>query len=243
MLGDFVILRNRAYMGNTCATNMHKILDLWSGTGSATQAFKDNGHEIISVDIRSKYNPTICGDIVDVTPEMLLRHNDGEMYEFGWASPECKVYSMANCKARHFTADTKPNTVEAVAQNMRVQWTRILLEKTCKTWVMENPRGLLRTQYFMKDLPRHTVTYCQYGDTRMKPTDLWGKFPRLWEPRPPCNYGDDCHVASPRGSKTGTIGLEPDDRARVPYDLGKSLYLAIRLDDGGNARATLKEWL
>ena len=40
-------------------------------------------------------------------------------------------------------------------------------------WIIENPRGKLRKLEIVKDLPRTTVTYCQYGDIRMKPTDLW----------------------------------------------------------------------
>jgi hypothetical protein len=71
---------------------------------------------------------------------------------------------------------------------------------------MENPRGMLRKLEVVKDLPRYTVTYCQYGDTRMKPTDLWGVVPK-WSPRPTCKNGDTCHVSAPRGSRTGTQGL------------------------------------
>ena len=37
-----------------------------------------------------------------------------------------------------------------------------------------------------------TVTYCQYGDTRMKPTDLWcsDSLFQQWTPRPMCKNGD-----------------------------------------------------
>lgn len=30
---------------------------------------------------------------------------------------------------------------------------------------------------WMRSLPRYTVTYCQYGDNRMKPTDIWTNHP------------------------------------------------------------------
>ena len=41
-------------------------------------------------------------------------------------------------------------------------------------YYIENPRGMLRKMPFMRrHMVRHTVTYCQYGDTRMKPTDIW----------------------------------------------------------------------
>lgn len=60
---------------------------------------------------------------------------------------------------------------------------------------------------FMQGLPRYTVTYCQYGDERMKPTDIWTNHPNP-QFKPPCHYGDPCHVPAPRGAKTGTQGLE-----------------------------------
>ena len=86
-------------------------------------------------------------------------------------------------------------------------------------WMIENPRGALRKMPFMQSLPRVTVTYCQYGDSRMKPTDLWGIVPN-WNPRPMCKNGSSCHEAAPRGSKTGTQGLaNQEDRAVVPLGL------------------------
>lgn len=41
-----------------------------------------------------------------------------------------------------------------------------------KYYFIENPRGGMRKMSFMEGLPRYTVTYCQYGDFRMKPTDI-----------------------------------------------------------------------
>ncbi len=71
----------------------------------------------------------------------------------------------------------------------------------------------------MQGLPRYTVTYCQYGDKRMKPTDIWTNHP---DPqfKPPRHNGDPCHESAPRGAKTGTQGIKGSkDRARIPYDL------------------------
>lgn len=72
---------------------------------------------------------------------------------------------------------------------------------------------------WMKNLPRYTITYCQYGDTRMKPTDIWTNHPN---PNflPPCKNGDKCHTPAPRGSKTGTQGLKgAKERSVIPEDL------------------------
>ena len=83
-------------------------------------------------------------------------------------------------------------------------------------YFIENPRGGMRKMNFMKDLPRYTVTYCQYGDNRMKPTDLWTNHPNP-QFKPMCKNGDPCHEAAPRGSRTGTQGLKgAKERSRIP---------------------------
>ena len=86
-------------------------------------------------------------------------------------------------------------------------------------WFIENPRGGMRKMMFMRDKPIYTVTYCQYGDTRMKPTDLWTNHP---DPKfkPMCKNGAPCHVSAPRGSKTGTQGLKGSkERSVIPDEL------------------------
>lgn len=71
----------------------------------------------------------------------------------------------------------------------------------------------------MSGLPRHTVTYCQHGDTRMKPTDIWTNHPDP-EFKPPCHNGDPCHTPAPRGAKTGTQGLSGSrERSIIPAAL------------------------
>ena len=213
-----------------------KVLDLWCGTKSATKAFEDAGCEIVSVDIDPKFNPTICKDIMEVTVEELAALGP---FAFAWASPDCRVYSIANLHSRHFK-DGVPITDEARAQNQRVKHTLYLLENLAPLWALENPRGMLRTQLFMNRYPRVTISYCQYGDHRMKPTDLWGKFPMMWQSRPMCSPGDSCHVSSPRGAAAGTQNQSRRQRIQVPYELGKSLYDALL--ESRKAWPTLELW-
>lgn len=52
---------------------------------------------------------------------------------------------------------------------------------------------------FMQGIPKYTVTYCQYGDTRMKPTDIFTNYPKP-NFKPPCHNGDTCHDRAPRSS-------------------------------------------
>jgi hypothetical protein len=205
-----------------------KVLDLWCGTKSATMPFEDSGFEIVSVDINEKFNPTICKDIIEVTVNELRELGP---FVFGWASVECKVYSVANLHSRHWKTDQEGRTTaltEAAREmNERVKHTIALLEILCPVWVIENPRGMLRKQSFMLPFERHTVAYCTYGDSRQKPTDLWGRFPQYWAPRRMCSPSASCHDSAPRGtSDSGTLALSYEDRIRVPYYLGVSLMEA-----------------
>ena len=69
---------------------------------------------------------------------------------------------------------------------------------------------------FMKGLYCYTITYCQYGDTRMKPTDIFTNHPNP-QFKPTCRNGDSCHEPAPRGSATGTQGIKGSkDRSRIP---------------------------
>lgn len=96
---------------------------------------------------------------------------------------------------------------------------KLIEELQPKYYFIENPRGGMRKMEWMKGLSRYTVTYCQYGDNRMKPTDIWTNHP---DPKflPMCHNGDSCHVAAPRGSKTGTQGLKgARERSVIPQKL------------------------
>lgn len=102
---------------------------------------------------------------------------------------------------------------------MNIHVLNLIKELNPKYWFIENPRGGMRKMNFMKDLPRYTVTYCQYGDTRMKPTDIWTNHPNP-KFKPMCKNGSPCHVAAPRGSRTGTQGLKNSlIRSIIPNEL------------------------
>lgn len=61
----------------------------------------------------------------------------------------------------------------------------------------------------------------------MKPTDIWTN-DLEWRPRPMCKNGDTCHVAAPRGSKTGTQGRAGSyERSKVPIALGTEIIKGL----------------
>jgi len=119
-----------------------------------------------------------------------------------------------------------PKTGQAKVGQALVLHTLALIEDyEPKIWVMENPRALMR-KIVPDEFIRTTVTWCQYGDTVMKPTDLWGGFPPGFEARS-CKNGDPCHEAAPRGAKTGTQGKkDAAARGKIPYGLALEVCLA-----------------
>ena len=203
-----------------------KVLELFAGTRSVSKAFERAGipgEDICSVEIDLNHpGITWYMDVMDLTPERIVS-------EFGvpdvvWASPPCQSYSIAaisHHRERDATGMLRPKSEFAQKSDELVWHTLHLINRLQElnpdmVWFIENPRGGLRKTPMMRGLKRHTVTYCQYGDTRMKPTDIWTNFP---DPgfKPMCRNGDPCHARAPRGAKTGTQGLRGAvERSRIP---------------------------
>lgn len=199
-----------------------KVLELFAGTRSIGKAFETKRHEVYSVEWDKKHdNINLYADISEVTAEQILK-------EFGkpdiiWASPDCTSYSIAGISHHRTKAENgklEPKSEYAKFCDMTNKHVlELIKELSPKYFFIENPRGGLRKMDFMQDLKRYTVTYCQYGDTRMKPTDIWTNHP---EPKfkPMCKNGAPCHVSAPRGSRTGTQGLKGSvERSRIPKQL------------------------
>lgn len=201
------------------------IYDFFAGTGSSTQAFEDAGHTVIKVEL-DDYFEADERDILSLTADIMIAKYGRP--DFIWASPPCQKFSVASC-SRYWYPDGTPRDENAAEALDLVKHTIELIENLMPRlgYLIENPRGMLRKQAIMQNLPRRTVTYCQYGDTRMKPTDLWGNVP-TWTHREACKSGNGCHEAAPRGARTGTQGRKGSkERSRVPYDLGLEIMNAL----------------
>ena len=66
-----------------------KILELFSGTESFSKVARERGHETSTVDSDSQFNPDLCKDILEVTPEEIPFKPD-----VIWASPPCTKFSV-----------------------------------------------------------------------------------------------------------------------------------------------------
>ena len=199
-----------------------KVLELFAGTRSIGKAFEEKGHEVFSVEWdRSFENIDLYKDIYELSAKEILD-------KFGkpdviWASPDCSSYSIAaisHHRKREENGNLAPVSEYAKFCDRVNQHTlNLIMTLSPKYWFIENPRGGMRKMTWMQDLPRYTVTYCQYGDNRMKPTDIWTNHPNP-KFKPMCKNGDDCHEKAPRGSKTGTQGLKgAKERSVIPIKL------------------------
>lgn len=199
-----------------------KVLELFAGTRSIGEAFEGKGHEVFSIDWDKRFeNIDWYADISTITAQDIIE-------KFGqpdviWASPDCSSYSIAaisHHRKREEDGNLAPVSDYAkFCDKTNIHLLELIKELNPKYYFIENPRGGLRKMRFMQGLPRYTVTYCQYGDTRMKPTDLWTNHPNP-KFKPMCKNGDPCHEPAPRGSKTGTQGLKGSkERSRIPKAL------------------------
>lgn len=200
-----------------------KILELFAGTRSIGKAFEKRGHEVFSVDWDRQFeNINLYKDIGQLTVNEVLE-------KFGkpdiiWISLDCSSYAISaishHRKKNPITGSLDPISNSAKTYDMIGQHCLGLIrELKPKYYFIENPRGGLRKMTWMHYIPRYTVCYCQYGDSRMKPTDIWTNHPN---PKflPMCHNGDSCHEPAPRGSKTGTQGLNGTiERSKIPDKL------------------------
>jgi len=214
-------------------------VDFFSGTGSATQAFRDsNNWRVFDVELNpdddfDSSRLDIEGDIRDVKPSDLP-----DSVDFVWASPPCTTFSIARCwdywdrrDDGEMTIPSQKKTVEAVEMVYHTLW--LIAELEPSHWVMENPRGYMRKIMPQKpeqskdEIERETITYCRYGHHLMKPTNLWGELPDGFEARM-CSPGSDCHSNEARGMGSGSDHIrDPVERSKVPSQLSEEILAAI----------------
>jgi len=208
-----------------------KVLELFAGSRSFSKVAEEMGMQTFTSDYKDFEKIDYVCDILDFDVSKVPFKPD-----IIWASPPCTYFSVASI-GHHWNKDHTPKTKEAILGVKIVQKTLDIIEHFKPDfYFIENPRGKLRKLEVVKDLQRTTVCYCQYGEDRMKPTDIWTNNiqsilnPDGWLPREMCFNGNkNCHhQPAPRGSQTGTQGIKGNYlRSIVPYELCKEILESL----------------
>jgi len=216
---------------------MKKILEVFAGSRSIGNKAEQLGMKVFSVD----WEAFDKIDLVIDVEEMEIK-DIPFVPDFGWFSPDCTTYTIAACST-HRNNSIEPKSDYAVKCDRVNQHFIDLIKQWLEinpdfVFFIENPRGILRKMPFMQQFKRHTVWYCQYGDDRAKPTDIWTNS-KTWTPRKMCrNFKYDkngnvidkhCHHESARrGAKTGTQGKKGSyERSKIPEQLCEEILKSL----------------
>ena len=197
-----------------------KCIEFFAGSRSIGKAVEKANGTVFSTDINKYPNIDLVVDILQFDFSKVAFIPD-----VIWLSPPCTGFSVAaigthwgrgvgtyipKTKTAKLGIQLLDKTIEIVEH--------YLLENPKLIFFIENPRGMMRKMPQLERFKRHTVSYCQYGDKRMKPTDIWTNS-KTFVPKM-CKNGATCHEAAPRGSKTGTQGLKGAfERSKIPEKL------------------------
>ena len=199
---------------------MPHLLELFSGTGSIGRVFRDNGWTVTSVDLEAKFEPDICCDVLELTPEMI-----GTRPDLVWASPPCTHYSMARAAAK------TPRDLEG--SDKLVQKVLDLVDFYGAPFFMENPWGLLRHRPVVEGIPMRVIDYCKYNDgdhphKARKRTCIWTN--TTWTParalcKKDCGFceGNKHTDYAQRGPRNGRLGHSLGQLYAIPKALPQEL--------------------
>lgn len=204
-----------------------KILELFAGSRSIGKVAESKGHNVFSVDWQPFEGINLSTDIGELNAEQVPFIPD-----MVWASPDCTTYTISAISTHRKGTEPKSEYAkkcDGVNQHFIDLIKYYLKQNPSMIFFIENPRGMMRKMPFMQEFNRHTVWYCQYGDDRAKPTDIWTNS-KTWIPKPVCRNGNtNCHhQPAPRGAKTGTQGRKGSyDRSKIPTELCESIINSL----------------
>lgn len=137
------------------------VFDFFSGLEGWSKPFKERGHIVVTVDIESKFNPTICANLFSLKAEDFRKYGQPDLIV---ASPPCT----------EFTKSTLPKTWASVKKygcnpdtSLLKKVLQLIRELNPRWWVIENVRGAIK---YFKPLMGRPVK-------KIGSRYLWGKFP------------------------------------------------------------------
>ena len=192
------------------------LVELFSGSSSVAKAIKHSlpsqwKLRVHSVDIHPKYHPTTATDILvwdykKVLKDFLASLKPGDIV-WAHASPPCTEFSKAKTTAPR----DLPLADKLVRRSLRIiKFSGKLVPKGSSFfWTVENPVGLMRTRDYMRPLDKYlnTTSYCKWGKSFRKDTDIWTNVPSL--DLPICRKGMYCKQKAKLGHHEVTAQSGP----------------------------------
>ena len=205
-----------------------RLLELFSGTGSVGNVFKDHGWEVVSLD--RDMAADIRTDIMDW--DYTNSGYEPGYFDVIWSSPPCTEYSRA-----------KSVGVRKIAEaNLVVERTWDIIAHFMPTfWFMENPQtGMLKDQVMMLQVPYTDVDYCRYGMPYRKRTRIWNNLGSAWNSRPLCakdcdsmsedrtRHRDQAQLATTAANPHGCTRFKREQLYMIPEPLVQEIEEALR---------------
>ena len=154
------------------------VIELFSGSGTISEVFKEAGHTVFSVDIRKRKGicePDLRKNIMHLTTQDI----PFEKCHVLWASPPCDVWSYA-AGSLHWDKWGYPKTVKCLEHIKLIKKCLELIEQISpEYYFIENPRGRLRKCPIMLDFLKQnqgmekSLTYSSYEFSTTKPTNIF----------------------------------------------------------------------
>ena len=130
---------------------MMKLLELFCGTKSISNAFEERGHEVYTVDWEKDFSPTLCADIGQLTVDDVVQLCGGKP-DVIWASPDCTSYSVAGI-GHHRRKNTETGELDTGG----IGWK--LFEKYCEALHNVRPRYFLyENNYGMPETIKQSIS-------------------------------------------------------------------------------------
>lgn len=171
-----------------------RVLELFSGSGTISKAFKSAGHFAFSLDVRKRKGvcePNLRIDLMDLQLDSLPLP-----FDVVWASPPCDCWSYAAGKLHFDRGSWEPKTPKAQKHVLLLLKTLELIGAIRPAYFfLENPRGRLRhfppMNAWLEKMGGHvcTLTLGSYGFPQPKPTNLFTNAPFVARPLAPFGRG------------------------------------------------------
>jgi site-specific DNA-cytosine methylase len=199
---------------------MPRMIEFFCGTKSISRAFELNGWECVTVDISSKFQPTLIADVMDLPTTIAVG------FDYAHFSPPCREFSRAHTSGLR--------DIEA-ANRIVLHVLEIIKDSKPTFFTIENPAsGLLVSQPFMEG--EYTdASYCKYGFPYRKNTRFWNNFDlKLEKCNKDCdslveNNGRLRHKASAQHGKCfpEDTNFKSVDLYRIPPKLCEEIFTAV----------------